>query len=101
MQDQPEDAIDRPDPKTNGYVDMRYKNGEVSKIEFDVDYFVDDWFTMSFTFSVEGKTARLMWLEPPGDHYNPRQSEPARHEAIRQVTELPGIEYVEMDPSYE
>lgn len=91
----------RPDPKVNGYVDVRYKNGEPKRIEFDVEYFIDDWFTMGFEFRIVGDTAELAWLEPPGKHYNPAQSEDARHEAIRQVSELPQVEYVEMEPTYD
>lgn len=96
MADQP----DRPDPKVPGYVDVRYKDGEPKRVEFEVSYFIDDWYTMEFDFRIEGDTAELAWLEPPGKHYNPAQSEDARHEAIRQVSELPQVEYVEMEPSY-
>jgi len=85
-----------PEPEVPGGISVRYKQGEQTKIELTVRYFVDSWYQMGFDFTVDEKTAELKGIEPPGDTYWVQQSEQARHEAIRQVSDLPFVEHVDM-----
>ena len=85
---------DKPDAKVQGYIDARYKQGEVCRVELTVEHFVDDWFETDFVFRVSDGVATLHGIENCGDSYWVRQNKPAREKAYLEVEQLPCVDEV-------